>query len=166
MKLPDARSTAKQRLAELQKCGPFDELFRGYVQALGFTSNDETTEDSSNSGESLFPGSGDFDSNWNVWEEIEDLISEEDLTEILDDLEAFVSQASWIIITDTGKHSENWEQAGSDFCLTRNRHGAGFWDGDWGNGDKLTEISKPFGTFNLNGTRDGNGELKNIYFNH
>ena len=157
-------STAKQRLAELQKCGPFAELFRGYVQALGFTSDDETNEDSN--GESLFPGSGDFDSNWDVWEEIESLISDEDLAEILDDLEAFVSQASWLIITDTEKHRENWEQAGTDFCFTRNGHGCGFWDGDWSNGDKLTEISKPFGTFNLNGTRDEGGELNSIYFNH
>jgi len=24
-----------------------------------------------------------------------------------------------------------WERAGMDIWLTRNRHGAGFWDGDW-----------------------------------
>lgn len=50
-------------------------------------------------------------------------------------------------------HSELWEadgnddsQAGHDFWLTRNGHGAGFWDGDYPiNGDKLTEASKPYG---------------------
>jgi hypothetical protein len=35
------------------------------------------------------------------------------------------------------------EQAGHDFWLTRNGHGAGFWDGDWPeSGDKLTEACK------------------------
>ena len=38
-------------------------------------------------------------------------------------------------------------QAGSDFWLTRNGHGAGFWDGDgWKeNGEILTEKSKAMG---------------------
>ncbi len=43
-----------------------------------------------------------------------------------------------------------YSQAGHDFWLTRNGHGAGFWDGDWPeHGDKLTEISKGFGEANL-----------------
>lgn len=38
------------------------------------------------------------------------------------------------------------EQAGHDFWLTRNRHGAGFWDRGLGAvGDKLTEIAQSFG---------------------
>jgi len=36
-------------------------------------------------------------------------------------------------------------QAGHDFWLTRQGHGAGFWDGDWPeHGDKLTEASRAF----------------------
>ena len=37
-------------------------------------------------------------------------------------------------------------QVGHDFLLTRNGHGAGFWDGDYEKeiGEKLTEISKSF----------------------
>jgi hypothetical protein len=35
--------------------------------------------------------------------------------------------------------------AGHDFWLTRCHHGAGFWDGDWGDlGDGLTEASHAF----------------------
>jgi hypothetical protein len=35
--------------------------------------------------------------------------------------------------------------AGYHFWLTRNGHGAGFWDGDWGDlGDALTEASHAF----------------------
>jgi hypothetical protein len=62
-------------------------------------------------------------------------------------------------------------QAGHDFWLTRNGHGAGFWDGDWSDpyappaddddnwhaaegayptvGDYLTAMSKPYGSYGL-----------------
>lgn len=37
-------------------------------------------------------------------------------------------------------------QAGHDFWLTRNHHGAGFWDGDWTDeaGERLTKIAQSF----------------------
>lgn len=42
------------------------------------------------------------------------------------------------------------EQAGHDFWLTRNGHGAGFWDRGLGEiGDKLTEACKSFGEANI-----------------
>lgn len=43
------------------------------------------------------------------------------------------------------------DDAGHDFWLTRNGHGAGFWDGDYdkATGDKLTEIAKRFGEVNV-----------------
>lgn len=37
-------------------------------------------------------------------------------------------------------------RAGIDFYLTRNRHGAGFWDGYWEHGDRLTEGCRPYGS--------------------
>jgi hypothetical protein len=47
-------------------------------------------------------------------------------------------------------------QAGHDFWLTRNGHGAGFWDGDWPNtGDTLTAASKAFGECNPYVSNDG-----------
>lgn len=54
-------------------------------------------------------------------------------------------------------------QAGHDFWLTRNGHGAGFWDGDYPKeiGEKLTKLSKRFGEYDLyvgdNGTIYGTG---------
>ena len=38
-------------------------------------------------------------------------------------------------------------RAGHDFWLTRNRHGAGFWDGDWPKdvGQRLTEAAHAYG---------------------
>lgn len=40
------------------------------------------------------------------------------------------------------------QRAGHDFWLTRNRHGAGFWDGDWPEalGEHLTEASHAWGS--------------------
>lgn len=43
-----------------------------------------------------------------------------------------------------------------DFWLTRNGHGCGFWDGDYGHvGGKLTEIAKGFGSCDLYVGDDG-----------
>ena len=42
------------------------------------------------------------------------------------------------------------DEAGHDFWLTRNGHGAGFWDGDWDDtpyADLLTKLSQCYGTF-------------------
>lgn len=41
----------------------------------------------------------------------------------------------------------SYKEAGHDFWLTRNGHGAGFWDGDWNkqHGIHLTEVSEAFG---------------------
>lgn len=51
----------------------------------------------------------------------------------------------------------NCDQAGHDFWLTRNSHGAGFWDGDWPDdvGDRLTAASHAFGEFDLYVGDDG-----------
>ena len=47
--------------------------------------------------------------------------------------------------------------AGHDFWLTRNRHGAGFWDGDWpeSEGKRLTDAAHAFGEVNLYITDNG-----------
>ncbi|MBP8231756.1 MAG: hypothetical protein KAY22_05580 [Rhizorhabdus sp.] len=46
-------------------------------------------------------------------------------------------------------------QAGHDFWLTRNRHGAGFWDRDWPNGDALTAAAHAYGEQDLYVGDDG-----------
>lgn len=42
-------------------------------------------------------------------------------------------------------------RAGRDFWLTRNRHGAGFWDGDWPDeiGKRLTAAAHAYGSQNI-----------------
>jgi len=46
---------------------------------------------------------------------------------------------------------------GHDFWLTRNRHGAGFWDGDYSKdlGERLTDAAHSFGECNLYVGDDG-----------
>ncbi len=51
---------------------------------------------------------------------------------------------------DAAEDLQGDESIGHDFWLTRNGHGAGFWDGDYGiYGDLLTEVCKNFGECNL-----------------
>lgn len=48
------------------------------------------------------------------------------------------------------------EQVGHDFFLTRNRHGAGFWDRGLGElGEKLSDVAHSFGDCNLYAGDDG-----------
>lgn len=49
------------------------------------------------------------------------------------------------------------ERAGHDFWLTRNGHGAGFWDGDWPEpyATQLDKLSKKFGESDLYTGDDG-----------
>lgn len=51
----------------------------------------------------------------------------------------------------------NVTRAGHDFWLTRNRHGAGFWDGDWDEpaATILTDAAHAFGEINLYVADDG-----------
>ena len=133
----------------------FDEFFLGYTQGIGFTS----TVDSENGGESLVAnGGGSFDDNcpesWNEWST---LLTEAERDEIINDAANFFCEAKHLF---NGKD----EQAGTDFHLTRNGHGSGFWDGDWPKwGNKLTEMSKPYGSLELLGTKTKKGKLKTAY---
>ncbi len=72
-----------------------------------------------------------------------DDISPECMAQMVEDCKAFQETAGDMI---AGRE----KRAGHDFWLTRNGHGAGFWDGDWiQHGDKLTEISKAYGSVDL-----------------
>jgi hypothetical protein len=53
------------------------------------------------------------------------------------------------------KYSHLWaddnddEHAGHDYWLNRNGHGAGFWDGDYENGDELDKAAKAAGSCDI-----------------
>jgi len=77
-----------------------------------------------------------------------DAITPETVKEMKLDAISFMKQTKDLI--DYNDHEEA-ERAGHDFWLTRNGHGAGFWDGDWGDerGLALTNISAHFPEVNL-----------------
>ncbi len=53
--------------------------------------------------------------------------------------------------------SDVWDLAAHDFILTRNGHGAGFWDGGWSEpiATKLTDLCKKFGEIEVYLSDDG-----------
>lgn len=145
------------------KCVDYRYLFKGYIQAVGFTAHAEGDPEAS-CDDPLFDGSGSFDDNWDVWYEIQGVVSDEDLQTIMDELTAFHASAAEMVENDRHAWPQCWERAGTDFHFTRNGHGAGFWDGDWEEGDALSDLSKPFSTFEMVGVRDDDGDLTSVYF--
>lgn len=76
-------------------------------------------------------------------------ISDGVITEAIEDCNAFRESA--------GNMLAEWsdEQAGHDFWLTRNGHGAGFWDRDRKFEDELSDLARPFGEVYLYVGDDG-----------
>lgn len=92
-------------------------------------------------------------------------ISEETLTRVREDCAKFIEQTSSVLdaVEQTGVHGDTYAMAGHDFWLTRNGHGAGFWDGDWDveipgasdAGKVLTNAAHAFGGYDLYVGDDG-----------
>ena len=61
------------------------------------------------------------------------------------------SDCKAFLLSHADEIGTRFAQAGHDFWLTRNRHGAGFWDGDWPQevGAKLTDACRPYGGVDL-----------------
>ena len=67
---------------------------------------------------------------------------------MLRDLDGFLADARELL--DRADYTGNDVQAAHDFWLTRNGHGAGFWDRGLGKlGDELTKKAKAYGSFDL-----------------
>ena len=64
------------------------------------------------------------------------------LKKMIDDCNQFEDK----ILGSLGDHEFDWVQVGHDFWLTRNGHGAGFWDGDHEKelGKELTKLAHSF----------------------
>lgn len=81
-------------------------------------------------------------------------ISEKTLEEMIADCRDF-QEANEIPQYNKEGYTDE-EMAGHDFWLTRNHHGAGFWDRDLGEiGEKLTAAAHAYGEFNLYIGEDG-----------
>lgn len=109
-----------------------DVFTRGYIECALWSSTDEA-------GEAL-----------DALHSIDD-ISADCLAEMIGDCADFqISFAE--LLSQAGNAAQN----GHDFWLTRNRHGAGFWDRGYGDaGQKLTEMTHPYGEVNLYVGDDG-----------
>lgn len=82
----------------------------------------------------------------------QDDIHPDTVADMLVDIEAFTQSARTLLMRAGLSDS----QIGHDFWLTRNGHGAGFWDRGLGEvGDLLTDICKPFGSVDLYVGDDG-----------
>lgn len=119
-----------------------DAFTRAYVEAFFFTEEEGFNETYCAQGiEPLGQGS-------HYSAGFEDL-APKTLASIVADCAAFQSAhaATLASVDETGQHGDTYAMAGHDFWLTRNGHGAGFWDGDWPEScaDALTEASKAFG---------------------
>lgn len=114
------------------------EFYRAYIEAALWSSTDYADD---SGGEPL-------DLNYDHTD-----ISAETLDQMLQDCAAFLLKVDHLINFQTCRHKgcSEYAYAGHDFWLTRNGHGAGFWDGDWEDeaGKQLTKIAKEFGTFDL-----------------
>lgn len=83
-----------------------------------------------------------------------DDVAEEAMASIRADVEAFIAHNSADLLTYA--IALDWERAGHDFYLTRNRHGAGFWDRGLGDvGRRLTEAAHVYGESDLYVGEDG-----------
>lgn len=75
-------------------------------------------------------------------------LAQDALDEIVSDCDGFLEQVfNREDLADFVESDFDYEQAAHDFCLTRNRHGAGFWDRGLGKvGQILTDISHVYGS--------------------
>lgn len=120
------RSRAKRR-------DGLGDFFRAYVEAALFSTSDESDE---GGGEPL-------DRNYGP----DDLAPATVRAMLLDATSFYRRNADAIELADVRSRESNAAQAGHDFWLTRNGHGAGFWDGDWPEPEasRLTKAAKGFG---------------------
>lgn len=114
---------------------PFDieNILRHYIACALWSSTDDNCE----------PLDGNYDAS--------DL-APQTLAQMREDVADFVGPNTQLLL-DSGLTEE---QIGHDFWLTRNGHGAGFWDHGLGEvGDTLTAACKPYGNVDLYVGDDG-----------
>jgi|SRR5579872_930254 len=106
-----------------------EQLLTAYIECALWSTTDESTPQG---GEPLDTNYGPTD------------LTPETLERMRADCEAFLN-------ANTGDIGTAYTRTGHDFWLTRNRHGAGFWDGDWPEdvGERLTRAAHAFGECEL-----------------
>lgn len=139
------QTCARELLAKMKKAskasgGKLDKYYhesflQAYVEAALFSTNDESDES----------GGEPMDKNYS-WDEFAPKTKQA----FKKDCDAFIKMGQRDLVAGLA-HGMDAEQAGHDFWLTREGHGAGFWDGDWPKpmANNLTALSKKFGEANI-----------------
>lgn len=114
-----------------------DEFTRAYIECALWSETDNADD----------TGGEPLDKNYSI-----DDIAPEAIQRMAEDCDKF--QRDHAALLERAKYgAREWsdaEMAGHDFWLTRNGHGAGFWDRDLGEvGEALTEAADTFGECNL-----------------
>lgn len=115
-----------------------DKMTTGYLEAALWASSDNSDEQ----------GGLPLDTNYDFSD-----IAQSSLDKAVKDCGDFYKENS----ADLDGVSKPLEQIGHDFFLTRERHGAGFWDGDYEHdvGERLTASAHEFGELNIYVGDDG-----------
>lgn len=120
-----------------------DEFTRHYITCALWAENDQSDPET---------GGDPLDDNFDIGD-----IAPECLEAMVADCAKFQKENADDIATwEDGQYTAE-EMAGHDFWLTRNGHGAGFWDGDWKKkvGERLTTACEKFGNVDLYVGDDG-----------
>ncbi len=112
-----------------------DKFTIAYIECMFWATNDESTTE----------GGDPLDENYGI-----DDIDPKSLVDIINDCRKFQAVHAGDILSENYPNdlpSSTDAHAGYDFWLTRNSHGAGFWDRDWeeGAGKRMGETSKRMG---------------------
>jgi hypothetical protein len=106
------------------------QLVNSYCEAAIWTDEDRLKEDDPNVSMSIYN------------------FSKDAAKEAFDDIEAFIRKVGEHAIEQSlGEYGA--DQIGHDLWLTRNGHGAGFWDRDYKFGELLTDVSKEMGEITI-----------------
>lgn len=122
-----------------------DPFTRAYIEAMLWSTTDESTPQ----------GGEPLDANYDETD-----LSVDTLAQIVEDCRAFQRDNAVDIAAGDDPQTTNYtadKRAGHDFWLTRERHGAGFWDGDWTEpaASRLTDAAHAYGSFELYVGDDG-----------
>lgn len=126
-----------------------DSFTRAYIECALWTSEESLKEDASSHKADFIPAE--------KWDVNIHALSDSALASIVEDCEAFQTDNSELLgKAKMAQDDYTDEKAGQDFWLTRNGHGAGFWDRGLGAvGRGLTNVSKPYGSSDLYFGDDG-----------
>lgn len=103
----------------------FERFVGGYLECLFFTENAPGVTSEEWQAPGFEPQEGSIPCDVDASD-----IGEQQMLMIRRDCRAFMAKARSPLETATNQAGYSWERAGHDFWLTRNGHGAGYWDRD------------------------------------